>query len=268
MPVSWSRLFSLALGAPFIIAQVTQTIPPVIDHGPDREGRADWVLQSQVYQCGRQIAGVLAPTDQRGPLFAAGSLVFTSIEARDTSKLLVVNAGAGSWVVRLTGQGVNRVRFTIPATEVGAPRTFYLSYWHGSGTTLGSRFFEYSEGIPPLGHDELSYLNLTAQPAPGLVPHLQYAIYETVGATIKLLMDGQLNRTQLQVSESHQNCQLATRDSPKLSYHLQRNIDLLEMMVRGPATAGAQEPARRMSDQTNGNGERAPASVGSSRNRR
>jgi hypothetical protein len=196
------------------------------------------------YQCAQSIISLVAPAEQIGPLFAQGQLTFLSLEASDASPLLIVNAGNGNFLIPLTTKGVNRIRFALPTSD-GQQKTFFLSYLHGGA--LRSRYFEYSEELPPEGHDELDYVWMTPHRAEGLLPHYDYAIHETADATVKALTEGRLTHTNI-VPHKVENCEHLARRSARLASDLQRNLDLLDMMLVGQQPVAA-------------NPQRLPASV-------
>src|SRR4051812_2968008 len=82
------------------------------------------------YECARSLITLVRQTEQPGPMFSAGSLVFTSTQAQDGQNVLLVNAGQGNYMIRLEGTAVNRMRFELPSSETGPMKTYYLSYMH------------------------------------------------------------------------------------------------------------------------------------------
>jgi hypothetical protein len=205
-------------------ASAPESIPHKVAHS---EVAVDEVLS---YECARSITSLIPIDEQWGPVFSHGNLVFTSVEAQDFSKLLIVNAGAGNYVIKLEGLGVNRIRFEVPSGR-GQARVFFMSYMHGN--RMRSRYFDFSEGKAPVGRDELDYALVPARRADHLLAHLDYAIHETAAATLNAIVDGRLDRAQL---EHHriENCEHIARLWPNLGNDLKRKIDQIDLFVMGP----------------------------------
>lgn len=199
------------------------------------------------YQCGQSVSSLVSPSEQQGPLFHQGHLLFTSIEAKDSSKILLVNAGNGNFVLTLEGTGVNRIRFELPTGELSGRKIFYLSYLHGG--ILRSRYFDFAEGAAPTGHDESDYAWVNVQRAENLLPYLDYAIHETAEATVEALTEGKLVRNQL-LRHKVENCEHISRREPRLARNLKYNLDLLDTIILGPRGPRGQS-------------DRRPASLGS-----
>lgn len=204
------------------------------------------------YKCALSLATLISAKDEPGPLFAVGHLIFTSLETQAQSKILLVNAGHGNFAINLDAEGVNRVRFEIPASGSGPTKTFFLSYMHGGA--LRSRYFEFSEERPPFGHDELDYSLVTAHRAEYLLPHLNYAIHATAEATLNLITDGKLSRGEM-FAHRVESCEHIARQSPNLSRNLRYKLDMIELIVMG---AKAKERAIAATEVTS---TRGPASV-------
>lgn len=228
--MAWHRLLQLIVGSSMMLAK-TASAPPL----PKTAARAKVMIDEILsYQCARSVATIVSASEQIGPLFAAGRLVFTSLEARDSSKLLLVNAGYGNFAIALSGDGVNRIRFTIPTSEKSGGQEFFLSYLHGGA--LRSRYFEFSEAEPPVGREDLDFISVEAQRADYLLPHLDYAIHETAKSTLDAITDGKLTRRNLN-PHNVENCEHLDRQSPTVARNLRYNLDLLELMMVGPASA-------------------------------
>lgn len=192
------------------------------------------------YDCAKNIAGVLSPADQVGPIFTSGTLVFASLEAQDSSKLLMVNAGQGNFVIRLESDGVNRIRFEIPVAGKNKGRMFFLTYLHGGA--MRSRYFDYAEGRPPVGKDELEYAYVVAKRADHLQAHLNYALHETAEATLAAITDGRVDRSRI-LKREVEGCESIDRQSPGIARHLKYNLDQLDLIVSGPEGSGSRMPA-------------------------
>src|SRR5665213_1319838 len=148
--MAWKHFAQIAFGSSLVLAQaMSHSAPGSI--APSKVA----VEEILSYECARSIATIVSPSEQTGPLFSAGRLVFTSLEAQDQSILLLVNAGYGNFVINLDSKSVNRIRFEIPSEGGGPLKTFFLSYMHGGA--LRSRYFEFAEGHAPMGRDELDY---------------------------------------------------------------------------------------------------------------
>ena len=192
------------------------------------------------YDCAKNIAGVLSPADQVGPLFANGSLVFAALETRESNKILLVNAGQGNFAVALENNGINRIRFEIPVVGKNKARMFFLTYLEGGA--MRSRFFDYSEGRPPIGKDELEYAYVVAKRANHLQTHLNYALHETAEATLAAITDGRVDRSRL-VRKQVDGCESLDRQSPSIARSLKYNLDQLDLIVSGPVSTGGRVPA-------------------------
>jgi hypothetical protein len=220
--MAWNKLMQFIFGSTLMMAQ---TLPskPVYSLATLNEMLS--------FECAKSVTGMLYPLDQTGPLFYDHGLVFTSIDTNASHPLLLVSAGTGIFSVPLEGAGVNRVRFTIPAQTNGETKTFYLSFLHGNQSR--SRVFEFSEGRPPMGKDELDYNQLTPKRAENLLSHFEYAIYTTAEVNLAALTEGRLNRDQLKRHRA-ENCEHIQKNSPQLAQNLKRSLDVIEMIVLGP----------------------------------
>lgn len=194
------------------------------------------------YDCARSVASVVDPSLQTGPVFSQGQLVFTSVATADTSPILIVSAGAGTYVLPLAHKGVNRIRFEMATLESSHNQMFYLSYLHD--TALRSRVFEFSMGRPPLGKDELDFSLARPQRASYLEAHLEYAIWETSTSQLNAYVEGSLKKSQMDLHKF--NCEHLHRKSPALAGNLKRNLDELEMMLKGPVKSEVKVTALRL----------------------
>ena len=183
------------------------------------------------YECARSVAARTEVAEQIGPLFSDQNLVFTSVEGQDGNRILVLNAGGGTFTTPLEGQGVNRLRFALPVLAGGEPKVFYLSYLHGG--QVRSRYFEYSEDTPPTGRDETDFVWVTPIRAENLLPHLDYAIFRTAEATVDALSEGTMARDRI-LRPHVENCEHISRRLPSLARHLKINLDRLDQVWAGP----------------------------------
>ena len=191
--------------------------------------------ETRTYSCGKNLAALISSTDQRGPLFAVGNLIFTSLKAEDHSQLLLVNSGSGAFVLRLKSSGLNRIRFQIPGLGGRPGHTYYLSYMHGDRAP--SRFFEAGEDRAPLGHEVMDYQLTSVTAAEHLESHLIFAIQKTAQAMASGLNEGRLTRGMLQ-AQSLQDCQALVRRAPALAKNLK--------VLKGHSTqTSAQRPFKR-----------------------
>ena len=227
--MAWKHLLQIALGSAVLLAQsLTHSSPTYVISPHPRRVEVGELLS---YDCARSIATLVNPSEQTGPLFADGKLVFTSLETQDSSKILLVNAGYGNFVINLEAIGVNRIRFVLPVAATGPTRTFFLSYMHGG--LLKSRYFEFSEGRAPLGRDEMDYSFVSAHRAENLMPHLDYAIHETAAATLSAIVEGRVARSQLQ-RHRVDSCEHISRQTPNVAKNLRHSIDQIDLIVMGP----------------------------------
>lgn len=190
--------------------------------------------EALAYNCGKNLASLASSTAQRGPLFAVGDLIFTSVEASDLSRLLLVNSGAGNFVLRLKG-GLNRIRFQIPGMSGRPGHMYFLSYIHGDGAP--SRFFEVGEDRAPIGHEVTDYQLISAARAEYLEPYLVYAIQKTALNMASALSEGRLSRSVLHI-QPLPACQALVRRTPSLVKSLK--------VIEGPSRQmSAQRPFKR-----------------------
>jgi hypothetical protein len=236
--MAWKHLLQITLGSALVLAQAFTHNPP-----SDKSSSGVAVEEILSYECARSIATIVTPSEQTGPLFADGRLIFTSLEAQDSSLMLLVNAGYGNFVINLERNGVNRIRFEIPSEANAAPRTFFLSYMHGG--VLRSRYFEYAEEHAPAGRDELDYSLVNARRADNLVPHLDYAIHETAEATLSAITEGRVTRSQM-LRHKVENCEHISRQSPSIAKNLRRSVDMLDLIVMGPKVNSTKVAGERM----------------------
>lgn len=191
--------------------------------------------EASSYRCGRDVATIVGHGLQTGPLFSEEDLVFTSLVARDGSRLLVVDDGGGIYSVRLGRQGVNRLRFTLPGR--GEARRYFMSYAHDD--VFRSRLFEFSVGRAPAGRDELDFEPVAAVRTPALLPHFEYAIFATSENALAAITDGRVPRAEL----NRHRVRDCDHLSGRLARVLKHNLDTLEMIVVGP-TPPTVAPAR------------------------
>lgn len=232
----WKKFFALFLSAPMLMGQTLakpHESSALINHAS-----VDEVLS---YSCAKSLGSLVDRESQVGPLFSEGHLIFTSLEAKDLSKLLLLNAGAGNFVVALEGSGVNRIRFALPSEGQAEPRQFFLSYIHGY--TSRSRYFEFSEGRPPFGREEDDYALVIPSRTLNMQPHLEYAIHETSEAILHALTDGKIDREHLS-RHAIVNCDHIANQSPQLATNLRHNLNTLDIMMVGPKPIPTASPSR------------------------
>jgi predicted regulator of Ras-like GTPase activity (Roadblock/LC7/MglB family) len=226
--MSWKTLTQIAVASGLILAQTLTHSAPSSTKAVNRV-EAEEVLS---YECAKSVATIVSTSEQTGPLFSEGRLIFTSVEAQDQSILLLVNAGYGNFAINLESKdSVNRIRFEVPTEANKAPHTFFLSYLHGG--TLRSRYFEYSEDQAPTGHDELDYSLVSARRADYMMAHLDYAIHETAEATLQAITEGKITRSQM-MRHKVGDCEHIARMSPSIAKNLRHNLDMLDLIVMGP----------------------------------
>jgi hypothetical protein len=228
--MAWNKFLHILLGSTLMLAESIKAPAPATS--PLKVG----IEEILSYECARSVTSLVRASDQMGPLFSDGRLVFTSLEANDTTVMLLVNAGYGNFVITLESTGVNRLRFQVPTGQKSGSGTFYLSYLHGGA--MRSRYFEYSEGHPPAGREDVEYALVVPRRADYLLPHFDYAIHETAEATLKEITDGRLSRDQLN-RHKVENCDHISRQAPTIAKNLRHNIDELDMIVMGPGASGS-----------------------------
>ncbi len=194
--------------------------------GPLAQPAKATAAETQSYNCGRHVAALVGGESQPGPLFSDGHLIFTSLEAQDMSHILIVNAGSGNFVLPLNGSGLNKIRFVLPGTDGQPSHTYFLSFVPGG--VAQSRYFEYSEERPPLGHDQSDYGLTAAKRAENLEAHLNYAIQKTAQALVYALGEGRLTRQSI-TPQSLDECKPLANQTANLKHE----IDFLEFLALG-----------------------------------
>jgi|GEM_PF-3653195 len=232
---------------------VTVTSKPALPDPMQTQASMEELLS---YECAKSVSTMLLPEDQIGPVFSVNELVFTSIEANDNSRLLIVSAGVGTYSIPLERAGVNRLRFSIPVHGSAQPKNFYLGFLHDSVTR--SRFFDFSVNRPPMGKEETDYAFVVPHRADGLLPNLEYKVHETAEGMLASLTEGRLARAQI-TRQKAENCEHIVRKTPALGRNLMRNLDVVERIVLGPRSKPAKTIAATAMVATSS---RAPASLG------
>lgn len=220
----WNKVWQFVFGGSLMMANPVPVAPPLI-YVPAT------VEELLSYQCGRDVSSMLSGPDQPGPVFSSGLLILTSTEARNGDRLLIVNAGAGTFVLPLAVEGVNRLRFTIPTQTAPEPREFFLSYVHGYRGTR-SRIFESSINSAPMGKDILDYTPVHPARAENMREHLDYGIFQTASNMVSALREGRLERQLLQRGRA-ENCEHITREQPAVGRILRASLDQMENIYKG-----------------------------------
>lgn len=191
------------------------------------------------YDCAKSVASLLEPEDQLGPMFVREDLVFTSLEANDGSRFLIVDAGTGPFTLPLVKLGLNRIRFELPSRVESKRKIYFLTYLHDN-VSFG-RVLDFASEHLPMGKRVGDYKWVTPTRAQGLSTHFDYNIRETAEELLVSLTDGKLSRSQLRKHKIESCGQIAM---------LKRRLDVVEMIVMGATIAGAPSSSSR-----------APASV-------
>ncbi len=201
------------------------------------------------YECAKNVAQMLEPADQMGPVFSDYELVFTGLEASDRSRLILLTAGQGLFLIPLVNQGINRIRFALPAQG-----PYFMSFLYDPLTR--SRVFEFSRGRPPMGKEETDFALVHPFRSDQLLPNLEYKIHKTAESIVAALTEGQLDRSLIGNHKAH-SCEHLERKSPRLGQVLAIDLKVIEQIVLGPKSKSAKVIAAvaRM------NSSRAPASV-------
>ncbi|MGZ3723764.1 MAG: hypothetical protein ACXVA9_12565, partial [Bdellovibrionales bacterium] len=97
-----------------------------------------------------------------------------------------------------------------------------------------------------------------AHRADNLMAHLDYAIHETAEATLSAITEGRVTRSQM-LRHKVENCDHISRQTPSLAKNLRHNVDMLDLIVMGPAKPNKTANLAAV-DAT---GSRAPSSVAS-----
>ena len=211
----WNRLASFMLGGGMLVARPFATS----DLAPVRLGE----LLS--YDCARAVAGMVATPHSPGPVFRERDLVFVSVETEDHRPELMISAGAGIFTVELAHSGVNRLRFELPDATGHAAVTYYLTYLHDDH--LGSRYLDFGQTQPPVGHFDIDYLAVVPRRADNLVAHLDYATF---------LTSDKLRVTKARVGPKLTGaCDHLRRENPALARALFINLDQIDLASRQTA---------------------------------
>lgn len=225
MTVLFNRLFQFVFQGILALSAYGNNYPN------QESGSAVNLDELLTYECARHMATFVDSIKRVGPVFSEGLLVFTSIEAQNRSRVLIVNAGSGIYAVPLSHIGINRIRFDLPTLDSTGTKSFFLSYLHdGSGH---SRYFEFSMLRPPQGRDELDYSFMQPQRAQYMLPNLEYAIYETSENAVAAATDKKLDTNKIYVTRP--NCEHISRKSPALARNIKRNLDMLNILTSRPA---------------------------------
>lgn len=184
------------------------------------------------FECAKHVVELIPEKRQTGPVFHRDGLVFTSINSASGEKILIVNAGSGTFSIPLHGIGVNRVRFSIPATLQAHMTSYYLAYLHGGSQS--SRYYEFSSGKAPAGKDDIDYTTVHPRRAEPLLPHLEYAIYETIENTLNMITRKKLDRHELGLLKA-ESCDHISRKSPTLARNIRYDLDVISAILKGPA---------------------------------
>jgi hypothetical protein len=198
------------------------------------------------YECARSISTMVRASAQTGPVFSDGLITLTAVEARDSSLILILNAGAGTYAVPLEHEGVNRLRFYLPTHLAGGARPFYVSYMPAE-RGYPARVLELSMNRPPNGKDDLDYTAVAVSRADKMLEHYDYAIFATVGNMLNALTEGRVTRGEFE-RQKPENCEHISRTSPALARTIRRELDVVEMMVVGPKPAPKSDVALSTSD--------------------
>jgi hypothetical protein len=175
------------------------------------------------YECARSLGAMLVADDQTGPVFYRNDIAFTSINASNGSRILIVANAMGLFEFSLPSSGINRLRFELPVNE-RQTQIYYLGFMPGGGTAQ-SRIFEFSAGDPPFGKLDEHFKPSHGTRASRLVQHFNFAIFETADTMVNALIDGKLERHSVR------------RDYIQRCDHLAnvlKQVNRIEMLVLGP----------------------------------
>lgn len=184
------------------------------------------------YECARGVSTMVHLEAQVGPIFSDGLITLASTEARDGSNVLILNAGAGNYAVALHHDGVNRIRFHLPTHRKGETHPYYVAFIPGV-RTFSPRLMELSMDRPPRGKDELDYAPVALFRADKLIEHYEYAILATAGNLLSALSEGRVARSQLEKRRPI-NCDRVASAAPSIARNIRRELDVVEMIVKGP----------------------------------
>lgn len=199
------------------------------------------------FECARQVVELIPENSQTGPVFLRDGVLISSTDTSRGEKLLMVNAGSGTFAVPLFGLGVSRLHFKLPA--INEERSYFISYSHGGGGN--SRLYELTVGRPPGSKDETDFELSRVRRAPDLLPHFEFALYETIERIVTHITDKKIPRHELGLLRPNV-CDHISRRAPALARIIRYDLDMIATVIQGPMT-----PQQKASV-------RAPASVASS----
>jgi hypothetical protein len=183
------------------------------------------------YECAKQIVDLIPIQFQSGPVFYREGVLVSSINTARGEKLLIVNSGSGTFAVPLFGLGVNRVQFRIP--DGGADTPIFLSYIHGG--SRDSRLFEFSKQRPPPGKQEADYQSTPARRAEDLLPHFEFAVFETLEHMLTNITEKKIVRHDLGLVRTNA-CDHIRRRSPALARTIRYDLEVIAAVIQGPIT--------------------------------
>lgn len=211
------------------------------------------------FECAKHVINIVPEQRQLGPVFHREGLTFTSINAINGEKILIVNAGSGTFSIPLVAAGVNRVRFTLPSRIQADMVSYYISYLHGG--SRNSRFFEFSAGKAPTGKDEIDYTSVIPRRANNLLAHFEYAIFETIENTLTMITDHRIDRAEVGVLKA-ESCDHISRNSPTLAKNMRYDLDVIAALIKPPPPRPL-KPSISIAKNSAPVGGRGPASVAS-----
>lgn len=186
------------------------------------------------FECAREVANAAPVEKSLGPVFFREGLAFTSISSSDASDMLLINAGAGQYSVKLPSHGVNRIRFEIPALGRLKPKSYFMSFV--AGGRQNSRLFELSaERVPP-GRDELDFQLLHPKRSTHLLSHFEFSVFETADQLAGALAAKRFSSRDYAIPNIRA-CDHIARRSPGLARTLRHHLEIIV------ATAGSRLPA-------------------------
>ncbi len=197
------------------------------------------------YECAKSVAGIVngGINPQIGPVFYQDGLVFTSLSNSRGEKMLVVDAGMGIFTIPLNAVGVNRMRFTLPINSHGETQTYFLGYIHGE--RYRSRALELTIEKAPIGRDDLDYQRAHITRSENLLPHLEYAVFQTTQTMLSAISAKRLTRQDLNIA-AVESCDHISRRSPSLARNMRFDLEVIVREILGPksvAAGGGRMPA-------------------------
>jgi hypothetical protein len=189
------------------------------------------------YECAKHIVDLTPIQFQNGPIFYREGVLMSSVNTARGDKLLIVNAGSGTFAVPLYGSGVSRVTFSIPMQ--GQLKALFISYSHDRE----SRLFEFSQDHAPAGKDHGDFKVSHARRATELLPHFEFALFETLETLVARVTAKKVQHHEMALPNVAM-CDHISRRSPALARTLRYDLGLIASVLQSEMPAANPTPGR------------------------